>query len=99
LAAAFAIYYWHRPAPPGVLDYWLIYCVVTVLSAIMMWWVPYFRGTNQKTRDLYSKMYAGTLHVLPPRGDNPRPNVFHLLLHASGLVSLILAVVLRLGIA
>jgi hypothetical protein len=99
LAAAFAIYYWHRPAPPGVLNYWLIYCAVMVFGAIMMWWVPYFRGTNQKTKDLYSKMYAGTLQVLPPHGDNPRPNVFHLFAHALGLSTLTLAVVLRLGIA
>lgn len=99
LAAAFAIYYWHRPAPHGMLNYWLIYCAVTVFGAIMMWWVPYFRGTNQKTTELYSKMYAGTIHVLPPRGDHPRPNVFHLFVHALGLSTLILAMTLRLGVA
>jgi hypothetical protein len=92
IAAAFAIYYWQKPAPPGVRNYWLIYCALVVMSAIAMWWIPYFRGTDQKTKDLYSKMYAGTLQVLPPHGDNPRPNVFHLFLHTLGAINLVLAV-------
>src|SRR5471032_3406728 len=91
LAAALAIYYWHTPAPSGVRDYWLIYCAVGVIGAIAMWWIPYFRGTDQKTKDLYAKMCAGTIQVLPLRGDNPRPNLFHLVLHALGATSLILA--------
>ena len=95
-AAAIAIYYWHKPAPFGVRSYWLFFCAVTVLGAITMWWIPYFRGTDQKTKDLYSKMYAGTRQVLPPHGDNPRPNVFHLFLHALGATNLILAAVLWL---
>jgi hypothetical protein len=97
VAAAFAIYYWKKPAPFGVRIYWLVYCAMMLLGAITAWWIPYFRGTDQKTKDLYSKMYAGTLQVLPPHGDNPRPNVFHLCLHASGVISLILAVALCFG--
>jgi hypothetical protein len=96
VAVAFAVHYWHRPAPPFVLDYWIIYCAVTVLSAIMMWWVPYFRGANHKTSELYLRMYAGTRQVLPPRGDNPRPNLLHLFFHTLFLTNLGLAVALRL---
>ena len=70
VAAALAIYYWHSPAPRGVRNFWLIYCAVVVMGAIAMWWIPYFRGTDQKTKDRYSKMCAGTIQVLPPRGDN-----------------------------
>ena len=99
LAVAFAIHYWHRPKPGFVLNYWLIYCAVTLASAITSWWIPYFRGTDDKTKRLYSKMYAGTRQVLPPRGDNPRPNLLHLYFHALGLSTLILAVLLRFGIA
>jgi hypothetical protein len=98
LAAAYAVYYWHRPTPVFVLNYWLIYCVVGVMGAISSWWIPYFRGTDEKTKELYSKMYAGTRQVLPPHGDNPRPNLMHLYLHAMGLISLALAIVLRFGI-
>jgi hypothetical protein len=96
LPAAVAIYYWQKPAPPGVRDFWLVYCAVVVLGAITMWWIPYFRGTDQKTKDLYSKMYAGTHQVLPQHGDNPRPNPLHLFLHALGVINLILAAALWL---
>jgi len=99
LAAAFAIQYWHRPAPSYVLNYWVIYCGITMFGAITMWWIPYFRGTDEKTKELYTKMYAGTWQVLPAHGDNPRPNVLHLCFHALGLTSLTLAVALRFGLA
>ncbi len=65
LAAAFALYYWRRPAPDFARVYWVIYCAVTVASAIAMWWIPYVRGTDERTRALYSRMYAGTHQVLP----------------------------------
>jgi len=95
LAAVYAVYYWHRPTPVFVLNYWVIYCAVGVMGAISSWWIPYFRGTDEKTKELYSKMYAGTRQVLLPHGDNPRPNLMHLYLHAMGLISLVLAIVLR----
>jgi hypothetical protein len=97
LAAAYAVHYWQRPKPAFVLNYWVIYCAVTVTWAIAAWWIPYFRGTDEKTKQLYSKMYAGTRQVLPPRGDNPRPNLLHLYFHALFLINLALAAVLWFG--
>ena len=73
LAVAFAIHLWNRPKPLWVVDYWVLYCSVTVASAIAMWYIPYCRGTTEGRKREYSEMYAGTRHVLPPRGDNPRP--------------------------
>ena len=99
LAVAFAFYYWHRPKPGFVLDYWIIYCGITVIGAITAWWIPYFRGTDEKTKQLYSAMYAGTRQVLPAHGDNPRPNLLHLYFHALFLSNLVLATVLWFGIA
>jgi hypothetical protein len=99
LAVAYALYYWHKPKPSFVLIYWIIYCAITVISAITAWWIPYFKGTDEKTKQLYLKMYAGTRQVLPPRGDNPRPNLLHLYFHALFLINLILAVFLWFGIA
>lgn len=93
-----AIYYWHKPVPASALNYWFIYCGITAFGAITAWWIPYFRGTDEKTRELYAKMYAGTRQVLPPRGDNPRPNVLHLCFHALFLITLILSVLLWFGI-
>jgi hypothetical protein len=97
VAVAFVFYYWKRPAPAFAMDYWVIYCGVTVIWAIASWWIPYFRGTDEKTKQLYLQMYAGTRNVLPARGDNPRPNVLHLYFHALFLINLALAIALRLG--
>ena len=93
-AVGFAIYYWHRPKPLAVLCYWVIYCVFIVIGAIAGWWMLYLRGADQKTTDLYSKLYAGTRQIQPPRGDNPRPNLLHLHFHALFVVNLALAVLL-----
>jgi hypothetical protein len=97
-AAAFAFFYWNKPKPAFVLNYWLIYCALTVTGAITAWWIPYFRGTDEKTNQLYATMYAGTRQVLPARGDNPRPNLLHLYFHALFLITLILAAALWFGI-
>src|SRR6516162_4981147 len=74
-AVALAYYFLSRPKPTFVSVYEISYCAITVLSAIFMWYVPYFLGASDKTRDAYTRMYAGTRHVLPPRRDNPRPNL------------------------
>jgi hypothetical protein len=70
---------------------------VTVASAIAMWYVPYYFGTTEQRKRDYAKMYAGTLQVLPARGDNPCPNLLHLCFHALFLINLVLALVLRFG--
>lgn len=97
VAAAFAFYYWSRPKPGFVTDYWVIYCAVTVASAIAMWYLPYFRGTTEERKREYARMYAGTRQVLPARGDNPRPNLLHLCFHALFVTNFFLALVLRSG--
>lgn len=95
LAAGFAIYFWNKPRPDFVPNYWLIYCSVALLSAVGMWYIPYLRGTNDNQKNQYLKMYAGTRHILPPRGDNPCPNLFHVGIHALFLINFCLAVLLR----
>ena len=91
VAMAFAWYFWNRPRPEYVNQYWVVYCVVTVISAVAMWYLPYFRGTSEKTKEEYRRFYAGTYQVLPERGDNPRPNLLHLLLHVVYAATLLLA--------
>jgi len=95
LAVAFIFVYRHGTKPSFVTNYWLIYCAVTVASAIAMWYVPYFFGADEKTKRDYGAMYAGTLQVIPARGDNPRANLMHICFHALFLVTLSLAAVLR----
>jgi hypothetical protein len=96
-AAAFAFYFWNKPKPGLVTGYWVIYCAVTVASAIAMWYVPYFFGTTDEQKRDYARMYAGTRQVLPARGDNPRPNLLHLCFHALFVITLVLALALRFG--
>src|ERR1700741_613364 len=82
VAVGFAFSFWNRPKPGFVTGYWVIYCAVTLASAIFMWYVPYFLGASEKTKRDYSRMYAGTRQVLRPRNDNPRPNLLHLCFHS-----------------
>jgi hypothetical protein len=101
LAAGLAIYFCLRPGPQPAFakKYWLAYCALTVASAISMWWIPYFFGAREKTKRDYERMYAGTRHILPPRGprgDNPRPNLLHLCFHALFITNLVLATILTL---
>jgi hypothetical protein len=97
IAVAFIFLYRTGPRPSFVTNYWVIYCAVTVISAVMMWWIPYLFGADEKTRQQYQSMYAGTLQVLPPRGNNPRPNLLHLCFHALFLLTLGLAIALRIS--
>jgi hypothetical protein len=97
IAAGFAIHFRHRPAPGFARSYWLIYCAIALLSAIGMWYIPYLRGASDKQKQEYGSMYAGTRHILPARGDNPRPNVFHMGIHALFVVNFCLACLLWFG--
>jgi hypothetical protein len=95
LAAALAIYFWNRPRPRFVGNYWMIYCAVTLASAVAMWYVPYLFGTTEERARDYSRMYAGTRQILPPRGDNPRPNLLHVCFHLLFVINFFLVLLLR----
>ena len=95
LAFFFAWRFWHGPVPGYATSYWWMYCAVTVGSAVAMWWVPYFFGASESTKRMYAAMYAGTKHLLPARGDNPRPNALHLGFHVLFVLNLALALWLR----
>ncbi|HXB74457.1 MAG TPA: hypothetical protein VNY05_39850 [Candidatus Acidoferrales bacterium] len=97
IAAAFAIYFWNRPKPGYVATYWVIYCAVTLASAIAMWYIPYFLGATEDRKRQYSAMYAGTKQALPRRGDNPRPNLLHVCFHALFVLNFALVLFLRFG--
>ncbi len=97
VALIYALRFWNAPVPDHIATYWWVYCGITVVSAIAMWWLPYFFGTREETKRLYAAMYAGTKQALPARGDNPRPNLLHLFFHALFLVNLGLALWLRFG--
>jgi hypothetical protein len=96
LAVAFAIYFWNQPRPWFVVDYWVLYCGVSLVFAVAMWYVPYFFGTTVERKLDYARMYEGTRQVLPARGDNPRPNLLHVCFHVLFVINFLLVLVLRL---
>jgi hypothetical protein len=98
LAVVLAVAALFGPVPRFAASYPLVYCAITVVSAIAMWYVPYWFGTDEKTRREYGAMYAGTRQVLPARGDNPRPNVAHLCFHALFAANLGLAAAVAFGV-
>ena len=95
IAMGFAFYFWNKPKPHFVPNYWIVYCAVALASAVGMWYVPYLRGAPDKQKQEYLAMYAGTRHVLPERGDNPRPNLFHIGIHVLFVLNFCLAVAVR----
>ncbi|HWZ53005.1 MAG TPA: hypothetical protein VNW54_16230 [Granulicella sp.] len=95
IAVGFAVYFWNRPRPAFVPSYWVIYCGIALLSAIGMWSIPYLRGATESEKGEYLAMYVGTRHILPARGDNPRPNLFHMGIHALFVANFCLALILR----
>lgn len=97
VAVFLALSFLHRPKPAYALDYWLLYTGVTVTAAIVMWWIPYFFGSSAMRQGTYARMYAGTRHFLPLRGNDPGPNVLHALFHALFLTTLLLSLALRLA--
>lgn len=97
LAVAFAIAFWNAAKPWYVDDYWIAYCAITVISAVAMWYVPYVLGASEATKREYAGMYAGTLQVLPARGDNPRPNLLHICFHVLFVANLALVLMMRFG--
>jgi hypothetical protein len=94
IAAALALASWGHPAAHITRQYWVLYCAVTVASALFMWWIPYFRGADAETSRQYREMYQGTAQLLPARGDNPRPNTLHIAFHVLFIGTLALSIVL-----
>lgn len=96
IAVALAILFWKKSAPNYASNYWIIYCAVALASAVAMWYLPYLRGASDKQKREYRQMYEGTVHILPERNGNPRPNLFHVGIHILFVVNFCLAAGLRL---
>jgi hypothetical protein len=65
---------------PWMMGFGAAYYFVLLAVEIATWWVPYFFGASAKNREVYSRIHARTVQVLPQRGENPRPNLEHLIL-------------------
>jgi len=54
-------------------------------------------GATDKQKREYESMQSGTIQVLPPRGDNPRPNLLHVCFHVLFVVNMALVTIVRFG--
>jgi hypothetical protein len=95
IAAGLAIFFLNRNRPPAVWNYWLIYCGITVCAAFFMWYLPYIRGAVNDQSGAAAKLHQDTVHVLPLRGDNAGPDLFHMCMHILFLANFCLVCLLR----
>ena len=78
------------PLPWWTVAWGTIYFVAFLVLAWLSWYQPYVSGTTPERAASYEEEFAGTIQVLPPRGDHPRPNLAHVVLHLLMLLCLVL---------
>jgi hypothetical protein len=91
VALILALIYIGQPKPLGVGLYWVAYFGSVIVLMYTMWYKPYIFGASAEQRQEYAQAYGRTHQIVPPRGDNPRPNSFHVILHMLFLVNTCLA--------
>jgi hypothetical protein len=91
LSLILALIYSGQTKPLGVGLYWAAYFGSVIVLMYTMWYKPYIFGATAEQRQEYAQAYGRTHQILPPRGDNPRPNSFHVILHVLFLVNACLA--------
>lgn len=68
-----------RPSLIGVL--WaMIGSYLYLLGHLNAWWRPYFFGASAKEQQDYLRLFQRTYKILPPIGNNPIPDVEHIVL-------------------
>ncbi len=65
---------------PGMMQGGLYTYFFVALGWCATWPIPYFFGPSPKWLEIYSRIQAKTIMVLPRRGTNPTPNLEHLIL-------------------
>ena len=92
IALGLALFYLGRATPLGVGLYWIAYFGSVVVLMYTMWYRPYFFGASAEQRQEVAYAYGRTYQLLPPRGQNPRPNTFHIVLHGLFLINAVLGI-------
>lgn len=83
-----------HPKPLATGLYFVLYYAVTLAMMYMSWYHLYLFGASEERKRAYREEYGNTLQILPPRGDNPRPNALHVFLHLLFIVNTFLAVMI-----
>ncbi len=66
----------------ALMRYGLLYYVVLFAVECATWWVPYLFGASAQWQEIYTRVHAQTIAVVPDRAGRPRPNLEHLILMA-----------------
>ena len=80
------------PLPWWTLGWGILYDVAFLVLVWMAWYGPYLHGTTPQRTAEYRAEFARTIQVLPARGDHPRPNLAHVILHVLFLATVVLFV-------
>ena len=63
-----------------LMEFGAAYYVILFVVECVTWWAPYFFGPSPKWREVYARMHRLTITIVPRRGDNPAPNLEHMIL-------------------
>jgi hypothetical protein len=69
----------------------------TLCGEFLRWWKGYLFGASEKWRSIYSTIHKETITFLPPRKDNPVPNLEHCILHAITIITFTATLIFYLG--
>jgi hypothetical protein len=72
---------------PFLMKYGVVYYFVLFSVECATWWAPYFLGPSPKGLECYNRIHRQTITWVPRRGDNPAPNLEHLILMALTLLT------------
>ncbi len=70
-----------------LMKFGVIYYFVLFALECATWWAPYFWGASPKWLEIYGRIHRQTITVVPRRGNNPAPNLEHLILMALTLAA------------
>ena len=68
----------------GVVYYFILFSIECAT-----WWAPYFLGPSPKGLECYNRIHRQTITVIPRRGNNPAPNLEHMILMVLTLLTAI----------
>jgi|GEM_PF-1565976 len=61
---------------------------IIMVGAVLNWWIPYLTGreiypmsSTETWEQMYERIFANTMQVLPVIRNHPRPNLEHVILH------------------
>lgn len=69
------------------------YYFILLAAEFATWWVPYFFGASPKWVEIYSRVQGRTITPIPRRGNNPAPNLEHLILMALTIVTAVVTLI------